>query len=274
MILLADIERVVDRLVDRVYKHLSISKGVLPHVEFKADGSRVTEFDRAIESDWREIIRTEFPEHALLGEEYGGSAASSGYTWVFDPIDGTDDFTRSMPLFGYIIALLHRGVPVVAAMGNPVLGIDLRTVAGQGVRVNGKQMSRSLMDDPRDPAIVLPSIDDFLRAEDCSQLLISIGREFRNYRVYRNLFGHISVISGSLDAGLEFDVAPWDFLATRLMVEEVGGKFVYFREATRDGVRNFGVIFGRPVVVESLCSIVSRHGYHCGSAEDFDAFTV
>jgi len=257
------LDSVIDRMIECVHERVdeAVAKGL--RYENKNDGSRVTESDRAIEGDWRKLIHAEFPDHAILGEELGGSLVSSGYQWVVDPIDGTDDFSRGMPAFGYIIALLKDGIPVASAMGHPVLDIHLRAKKGQGVLVNGRSLERRALQNTRDVAIAMPSLEDFLRREDRSEVMLAIARAFPNFRVYRNLFGHTAVIQGSLEAGFEFDVAPWDFLATRLMIEETGQRFVVFRETENDGVRKSGVVFGRAEIVGRLCGVLSDHGYPC-----------
>lgn len=266
-----DIGVVLDRLVACVHQHIGGDTGESQRAELKPDGSRVTRFDRAIERDWRRIIAEAFPDHAVLGEEFGGDLPTSGFAWALDPIDGTDDFSRGMPLYGYMIAVVSNGVPVAAATGHPSLGLHLRAAAGRGVRLNG-ELVRSL-DAPAaaDPAIAMPALDDFTRDGDCSDLILAIGRQFPNYRVYRNLFGHTSVIRGALDAALEFDVAPWDILATRLMVEEAGGRFACFRATRQGGIPKYGVVFGRTGIVNTLCGVLAGCGYGCGSADDFDA---
>ena len=273
----ADPERiaaVIDRLVSSVVQRDGWVDPAARRHKAKTDGSRVTDLDQAIETEWRSIIGNEFPGHTIVGEEFGSNDRESDYVWILDPIDGTDDFTRGIPLFGYLIALTHNGVPIAAAAGHPLLGVDVRAGRGEGTTIGGNTIRPFESDAPSDPAIAIPAADDFLRQEDRTELLRDIGKRFRNYRVYRNLFGHTSVVRGALQAGLEFDVAEWDFLATRLMIEESGGLFRYFRVVQQDNLRKYGVVFGHPDTVSRLCNILREHGYECASADDFDALGV
>ena len=180
-----------------------------------------------------------------------------------------------MPLFGYIIALTFDGRPIMAATGHPALAIQSRATIGGGTRVEGCPCTAFENDATGDSAIAIPAMDDFLRHYDESDVLLDLAKRFPNYRVYRNLYGHTAVVTGALEAGVEFDVAPWDFLATSLLVEEAGGTFLKFRAVSgADGTEKFGVAFGQEVVVREICRVMSAHGYQCHSADDFDAVGV
>lgn len=266
---------VVDDLVSRARELFAHSPTDTTGFTLKPDGSRVTELDHAIEKAWRAVIRRSCPEHSVIGEEFGPDDPGRRYCWYLDPVDGTDDFSRGMPLFGYIIALTLDGRPVVAATGHPALGIESRATFGRGTCVDGQRSADLAGATPGDPAIVVPAMDDFLRHDDESNVLVDLAKRIPNYRVYRNLYGHTAVVTGALDAGLEFDVAPWDILATRLLVEETGGSFVKFRAITlADGQQKSGAVFGRMSVVEDICRVLAARGYRCRSADDFDTTGV
>ena len=264
-------EAVLDRLVAIARERATLSAART--FELKSDNTRVTAIDREIEQVWRAEIGEVFPDHGILGEEFGASDGNSDYVWVLDPIDGTDDFSRGLPLFGYIIAVLYRGSPVVAAVGHPVLGIDLRATRGNGVRMNGESLPPLDATGARDKAIVLPAYDDFSRDDDQGDVLLTLANAFRNYRVFRNVYGHSAVIRGAYDAGLEFDVRGWDIYATQLCIREAGGEFRYFRVTRSRGETRYGAVFGRGDTVASICELLSTHGFTCRDAADVDAFT-
>lgn len=272
---LDQLESVVDALVACALQHHASIPEQPASFDLKQDGSRVTELDRAIETDWRRIIQERCPEHSIVGEEYGRTDTPSRFCWYLDPVDGTDDFSRGMPLYGYIIALTYDGKPIMASTGHPVLGIDSRATRGRGTWVNGQRSRASAADAPSDLAIAIPSMDDFQRESDESAVLADLEKRFPNYRVYRNLYGHTAVVRGSLDAAVEFDVAPWDILATRLLVEESGGCFLQFRAVIgSDGVEKSGAVFGKELVVLDICAVLSGHGYQGRLADDLDAMRV
>lgn len=111
---------------------------ILPHyqrcaVSLKADGSEVTVADRDAETAIRTRIADRYPQHAILGEEFGGERqAGASRQWVIDPIDGTTWFALGMPLFGTLIALLEDGEPVVGVIHFPVLRETVYAARGLG----------------------------------------------------------------------------------------------------------------------------------------------
>jgi len=104
----------------------------------KSDGSPVTEVDQAIEKAMRKVISDRFPEHGILGEEYGNSDLDSEFVWVIDPIDGTKSFATGLPTFGCLISLCHNNVPVIGIVELPVAEQRCVGVVGQPTTFNGK----------------------------------------------------------------------------------------------------------------------------------------
>jgi myo-inositol-1(or 4)-monophosphatase len=100
-------------------------------VEAKGDASPVTEADRAAEQAIRALLRERCPGHGIWGEEFGPENADAEYLWVLDPIDGTRAFLTGRPLFGTLIALLHRGVPVLGLIDQPGIGERWLGVTGR-----------------------------------------------------------------------------------------------------------------------------------------------
>jgi fructose-1,6-bisphosphatase/inositol monophosphatase family enzyme len=88
-------------------------------VETKPDRSLVTDVDRAVERRWRDLIDRWFPDHGALGEEYPPTRPASAFQWIMDPIDGTEEFVHGIPTFGTMLALHHRGVPLVGVIDHP-----------------------------------------------------------------------------------------------------------------------------------------------------------
>jgi len=103
-------------------------------VEAKGDASPVTEADRAAERAIRALLAERLPQHGVWGEEYGPDRADAEYLWVLDPIDGTRAFVTGRPLFGTLIALLHRGRPVLGLIDQPVTGERWLGLVGQPTR--------------------------------------------------------------------------------------------------------------------------------------------
>lgn len=106
-------------------------------VETKADLSPVTAADRAAETAIREAIEARFPEHGIIGEEFGSVREGARFVWVLDPIDGTRAFIAGRPLFGTLIALMDEGRPVLGVIDQPVAGDRWVGAAGRATTFNG-----------------------------------------------------------------------------------------------------------------------------------------
>ena len=92
------------------------------NVESKADDSPVTIADTLAEKTLRALIKQSYPEHGILGEEFGVESSDADYMWIIDPIDGTRAFMNGIDTFANMVGLLHRGVPIMSAVGFPARG--------------------------------------------------------------------------------------------------------------------------------------------------------
>jgi histidinol phosphatase-like enzyme (inositol monophosphatase family) len=217
-------------------------------VEIKADGSPVTEADRAAERSIRQTLLSAYPNFGLLGEEYGETEGSGqGPRWIVDPIDGTIAFSRGIPLFGTLIALIEDDAPVLGIIDLPAL--DERYVGwkGAGCRRNGQLVQVS---DQADLGQSLAGTGDRIcfewagRQAALERMLSAIPL----VRSYTDAFGHALALSGALDVMVDCDLNPWDAAATQLLAVEAGGACVTLRGA-RD---KLDLIFGSPALVEQV----------------------
>ncbi len=221
-------------------------------VERKPDGSPVTEADRAAERAIRAVLREGTPGYAILGEEYGAEGASGGRSWVVDPIDGTIAFTRGIPLFGTLIALLEEGEPALGLIDLPALGERLVGWRSAGVRRNGVTVHASRESELRRALVSHGDPFCFDRAGERAAFE-RMAREIPMLRGYTDAFGHALVIGGAVDAMVDLDLNPWDMAATRILVTEAGGACRV--TPTRNG--KAGLLFGSPALVEALASFLS-----------------
>src|ERR687883_451379 len=106
-------------------------------VDDKPDLSPVTIADRNAEAAMRRLIAARFPEHGIIGEEYGAERQDSEYVWVLDPIDGTKSFISGIPLFGTLIALAHRGRPILGIIDQPIARERWIGASGRPTTFNG-----------------------------------------------------------------------------------------------------------------------------------------
>jgi inositol-phosphate phosphatase/L-galactose 1-phosphate phosphatase/histidinol-phosphatase len=116
-------------------------------VDTKADASPVTVADREAEEAIRGILAREVPEHGIIGEEHGSEREDAEWLWVLDPIDGTKSFITGMPVFGTLIALLHRGIPVLGIIDQPITEERWLGVTGRTSTLNGRPIAVRQCDD-------------------------------------------------------------------------------------------------------------------------------
>jgi histidinol-phosphatase len=224
-------------------------------VETKADGSPVTEADRAAERVIRGVLRGSYPEFGVLGEEFGEEPAPAGGDqpqWIVDPIDGTIAYSRGIPLFSTLIALIEGGSPVLGLIDLPAL--DERYVGwkGGGCYRNGERVQVSQQAELRRSII---SHGDPICFEWAGQRAAfeRMGREIPLLRGYTDAFGHSQVISGGVDAMVDCDLNLWDAAATQVLVGEAGGRC---ESLYRD--RKIDLVFGSPALVEQLLEFLAR----------------
>lgn len=217
-------------------------------VETKQDGSPVTIADREAERAIRRVIGEAFPDDAILGEELGETDRPARRRWVVDPIDGTIAFTRGIPLFTTIVALLYDDEPVVGMIDLPAVGDRIGGFAGGGVFRGEERLAVSATERLTDALVCHGDLFCFDRAE-LRGLHERMARSIPKLRGYTDAFGHLLVLSGAADAMVDCDLNPWDAAATRVLAVEAGG-VCWMRE--REGGRKLDLVFGNPAIVGAI----------------------
>jgi histidinol-phosphatase len=202
-------------------------------ISTKPDRTFVTQADQAIERAIRERIRAAFPDHGLVGEEYGTEAGDAATRWYIDPIDGTHNFIRGVPLFGTLLAVERDGELQAAVISAPAL--HERWWARRG----GGAWARSLDDEaPRrirvstvssldDAQVLYGSGADIERsglAPGFRSLLGSVWRE----RGFGDFWGYALLAEGAAEAMVEIELSSWDAAAPTVLIEEAGGRVTDF----------------------------------------------
>ena len=193
-------------------------------VEHKADLSPVTVADREVESALRALLRERFPNHAILGEEFGRSAGlapgEAEYTWVIDPIDGTQSFVCGLPLFGCLIALLHGQQPVLGMIEMPALAERWRGRRGRPSTLNGKA-ARSSGCASLEQARVFTTSPEMFNAGDRERFQNMAARTaLRRYG--GDCYSYGLLASGHCDLVVEAGLKPYDYLALVPVLEGAG----------------------------------------------------
>ncbi|HUZ77662.1 MAG TPA: inositol monophosphatase family protein [Chloroflexota bacterium] len=191
-------------------------------VQLKEDATPVTEVDRAAERAIREVIRSAFPDHAILGEEYGGETVP-GYSWLVDPIDGTVSFIHHIPMFATLIALCNGSEPVVSVVDLPMLSQRFHAVAGHGSWEGTRRLQVTPGFEPRRSMVCHGDPYQF-RAAGRMELYAQLERRITFYRSYTDALGHCLVADGSAALMVDPDLHAWDVAAPSLIVREAGGQ--------------------------------------------------
>jgi len=216
--------------------------------ETKADGSPVTEADRAAERAMREVLRAFDPTLGILGEEYG-QEGNAERGWLVDPIDGTIAFTRGIPLFTTLIALVDAGEPVLGLIDVPVLDERYLGFRGAGVRRNGEPVRVSQESDPRRALVSHGDPFQFDRF-GARRGFERMNADFPMLRGYTDAFGHSQVLHGGVAAMVDPGIHLWDAAPTQILVPEAGGRCVTLDRRSQG--RGIGLVFGSPALVERL----------------------
>ena len=194
-------------------------------VELKADRTPVTEIDLAVERALREAVARTFPDDAVLGEEEGRlGSGRSGRIWIVDPIDGTKNFADGVPLWTTMIALTVAETELVAVVDAPTLGTRYRASRGGGAWCGKHRLAVSETAALGDALVLHSGLEEWLRGGRLDDLTRVAG-EARRTRGLSDSWGQLLVAQGSADVLLEHEpCGMWDWAASRLIVEEAGGK--------------------------------------------------
>lgn len=211
-----------DDITMRRFRALDLS------VQSKSDLSPVTDADLATEDSLRNVLRRARPRDAMLGEEYGRSGVGQR-CWVVDPIDGTANFVRGVPVWATLIGLMADGDVVVGVVSAPALGRRW-----WGAKDGGAWTGRSLtkasacrVSEVTRLADASLSYSDLATWEQAGRLdqFIRLARSVWRTRAYGDFWSHVLVAEGAVDISAESDVSLWDLAAIQVIISEAGGLF-------------------------------------------------
>ncbi len=200
-------------------------------VEFKPDRSPVTEADRGAEQAIRQAIAERYPDHSVVGEEYGADERSSPFRWVVDPIDGTKSFVRGVPLFGTLIGLEIDGRVEVGVCHLPALNETVAAATGLGCTWNGRT-ARVSATRALEEATVLFS-DSRMLGERLGGKREAFERATGLLRTWGDCYGYCLVATGRADVMIDPAMNPWDCAALVPILRESGGRFTDWTGAER-----------------------------------------
>ena len=190
-------------------------------VEIKADGSPVTEVDRAVETALRDEIRRAHPAHGVIGEEFAPDRADAEWVWIVDPLDGTREFIQGLPLFGVLIALAHRGRIVLGLAEQPLTRDRWLGADGHGTVWNGAPASVRACASLNEAVLSTMGYDTF-----CAQhhaRLSPLRRDCRTIVTGDSFYVFGLLAGGRVDAVVSDGFALHDYAALDAIVRNAGG---------------------------------------------------
>ncbi len=220
----------------------------------KDDLSPVTTADLEAEQEMRMAIAAAYPEHGIIGEEFGNVQTKSDYTWMLDPIDGTASFMIGRPIFGTLISLLKNGTPILGIINQPITAERWIGANGQSI-LNGEKIS-TRKNLPLSQAVLCTTSPDYLFSEKAKEFFASVSKKAR-YTVYGgDCYSYGLLAAGLVDAVIESGLKPHDFCALRPIIEGAGGVFADWRgqEITLDSSGDVIAAGNRKLLEEILKS--------------------
>jgi histidinol-phosphatase len=190
-------------------------------LENKEDQTIVTQADRDAEGLMRELIRKTYPDHGILGEEFGAENLAAEFVWVLDPIDGTISFAHGCPLFGTLIGLLQAQKPIVGVIHNPILN-QFCIGDNNETALNGKLL-RVRETDRLSEAMLLTTDIALIGKYQNKQGFENLLRQTKLFRTWGDCYGYLLVVSGGADIMLDPIMNPWDILPLIPIVQGATG---------------------------------------------------
>jgi histidinol-phosphatase len=208
-------------------------------VDRKPDRTPVTDADLAVEDAIRTVLGKQRPQDAVVGEERGVAGADTDRCWLLDPIDGTKNFLRGVPVWATLIALVERGSPVVGVISAPALRRRWWAATGAGAHTrdphgNVRTIAVSGVGELADAYLSTTHLGTWTKYRSRESYLSLVDATWEN-RAFGDFWQHCLVAEGAIDLAAEPIVSPWDVAAVQVLVEQAGGQFTDL-----DGVARFG----------------------------------
>ena len=232
-------------------------------VEWKADKTPVTIADKGTEELARKFWAKETPGFGVIGEEFGIESPDAEFQWVIDPIDGTKSFIHGVPLFGTLIALYHKNVPIASVIRLPAMKSAVWAVNGGGAFLDGREVHASKVSQLSD-ALVLSGTVNTMEDKGFGEGFTKLRRSARLHRGWGDCYGYYLVAAGRAEIMVDPVVSLWDIAPFPLLMKEAGGKF-----STIDGKMELFDASGKPTapIYEGFTSIATNGLLHGAALE-------
>jgi histidinol-phosphatase len=200
-------------------------------VRTKADATFVTQVDTEVEALIRDRIRATYPGHGILGEEFGSDAGEGQTRWIVDPIDGTNNLVRGIPVFGTLLAVEDGGELIAAAISAPALSRRWHAARGEGAAVRdllGERPIHVSSVDRLGDAQLLTSGLAAMEAAGFTTAMAKLRTTVWRDRGFGDFWAYMLLAEGAADVMLEIGVSAWDLAAPAMIVGEAGGRLTDF----------------------------------------------
>lgn len=213
----------INELADKSGEYIADSFGKKISVDFKKDSSPVTEVDKNTEAMLRELISKKFPDHGIIGEEYGTENPDAEFVWVLDPIDGTKSFITGVPLFGTLIGLTYKKEPVLGLINQPIL--KERILGDNEVCLfNGKPVKTSSKTDVKGITLLISDSRYAANLHD-AQGWKALESQAAISRTWGDCYGYMLLCRGLAHVMGDAILEVWDQCALRPALKGAGAVF-------------------------------------------------
>jgi inositol-phosphate phosphatase/L-galactose 1-phosphate phosphatase/histidinol-phosphatase len=225
-------------------------------VDDKSDRSPVTIADREAETAMRALLARHVPAHGIFGEEHGVERADAEYVWVLDPIDGTKAFITGLPIFGTLIALLHRGVPVLGIIDQPIMKERWLGALGRPSTLNDKPIEvracASL-----DKAYMYSTAPLMFRGPSAKRHE-ALAEKVKLFRWGGDCYAYGLLAAGHVDLVVENSLKLYDFAAVVPVIKGAGGMITDWKGRELD-MRSDGSVLatGDPAIHRAAAAVLA-----------------
>ena len=225
-------------------------------IDDKSDASPVTIADREAETAMRALLNKHVPAHGIFGEEHGAERTDAEYVWVLDPIDGTKAFITGLPIFGTLIALLHRGVPVMGVIDQPILKERWLGVEGRPSTFNGQPIK----------VRACASLDKTYMYSTAPQMFPGpmarrhevLADKVKLFRWGGDCYAYGLLAAGHVDLVVENDLKLYDFAALAPVIKGAGGLITDWKGRELDMHSDGSVVAaGDPAIHRAALDVLS-----------------
>ena len=220
LVLLHEIADAADGVALRHFRRAGL------RVEDKADGSPVSEADRAIETLAREVVARRAPGLGVYGEEEGEAPSETGARLIIDPIDGTRNFVRGIPVFGSLLAIEEDGEIVAGVVSAPALRMRWHAARGVGAFAAARRLQVSSIGELGRAHLFHGDLSG--RVEGAPAGIAALLARVERSRGFGDFYQHMLVAEGAGEIAIDPVMKPWDIAAVKIIVEEAGGRSTSF----------------------------------------------